>query len=255
METFQFLLDVMTPGGLDPGGTGHGIASALRVRLMHAAIRSLVKQRAAAPPAGAKTVWDEEWGEPASQVDLAVTLMGFSVLVIDGLSRLGIRLSESDAGDFFHAWQVVGHYMGIDAGALPRSLDEGRELYEASRDAYYRVTPAGAALEAALVETLEGMAPPPMRGLPRQFIRFLIGDAYSDLLGVPKIASWRRFLFKVGGRIHRRTFGVLSRTEFPDLAAPFHRAMMERYLSHERGGERAPFAIPTELRATFGAEE
>ena len=42
-ETSQMVVDVMTTGGLEPGGTG--VWAARKVRLMHAAIRHLVLAR------------------------------------------------------------------------------------------------------------------------------------------------------------------------------------------------------------------
>ena len=74
-ETAQFVLDVMTPGNLAPGG--RGIRTAQKVRLIHAAIRRFL-------PAGR---WDHTWGRPINQEDMALTLMTFSVSMLEGLAQ------------------------------------------------------------------------------------------------------------------------------------------------------------------------
>lgn len=71
METAQFVLNVMAPGGLVPDGLG--IRATQKVRLMHAAIRHFIR----------KNEWDlDSWGEPINQEDLAGTLMAFSIELI-----------------------------------------------------------------------------------------------------------------------------------------------------------------------------
>lgn len=60
-ETGQFLIHVMTPGGLKPGGVG--IQSIQKVRLIHAAIRHFILPQR----------WDaQQLGGPINQEDLAV---------------------------------------------------------------------------------------------------------------------------------------------------------------------------------------
>ena len=57
-ETAQLTLDGMAPGGLVPGG--RGVRDAQKVRLMHAAVRHLVRD---------SDVYDPEWGVPINQED------------------------------------------------------------------------------------------------------------------------------------------------------------------------------------------
>lgn len=249
LETQQMVMDVMAPGGLGPAGSG--IASTLRVRLMHATIRHLVKERAKDDP----TIWPTDWGEPISQEDMATTLMGFSVLMIDDLRMLGIPVSAADDAAFFHVWRVVGYFAGIDEDVLPANAEEGRELFQRERERYYKVTPQGIALEKALMDTLNGMAPAPMRHLPVAFIRFFIGDTYADQLQVPSRAKWRRRIFRRFIRIHRRMAWLIGESGLSAAAAPLTRSLLFSLSEKQRGGERAAFELPTELRQSWEVPE
>ena len=88
-ETVQMVIDVLSPGGLEPAGAG--VRTAQKVRLMHAAVRHLLTHDPARP-------WEEDLGVPINQEDLAGTLMTFSCLVLEGLGRLGIDDHRRRAG-------------------------------------------------------------------------------------------------------------------------------------------------------------
>jgi hypothetical protein len=242
-ETVQLVLDVMQPGGLGAGGGG--IATVLRVRLMHAAIRYLVLEGAKTDP----SIWKAEWGVPISQEDLRTVVMGYSVVVIDDLAALGIKLSPEEEEGYFHAWLVVGSLIGVETEYLPKNAAEGRELYEVARTKYYRKTPAAVQLEKTLIETVQASVPKAMYDMPIQYIRCFIGDEYADLLEVPRLPGWRRRMFGTYVRLHRRFAWLAGETGFLDSIAPTNRAMLVSMVEKSRGGERPSFAIPAALRA------
>ena len=99
METGQFLIDVLTVGGLDDEH-GKGRRTIQRVRLMHAAVRHLIMARndQGAPPVcgNEPPLWHKDWGTPINQEDLARTRLAFSYIVADSLPRLGVRLPATD---------------------------------------------------------------------------------------------------------------------------------------------------------------
>ena len=107
METGQFLIDVLAVGGLDEHGKGRRAIQ--RVRLMHAAVRHLIKARNEQQPG----LWDPDWGTPINQEDLAGTLLSFSYVVAGPLRRLGVRVSTEDAEAYLHLWNVIGHLLGV----------------------------------------------------------------------------------------------------------------------------------------------
>jgi hypothetical protein len=127
-ETSRFVQAVSFPGGMDRFGDGFAIA--VRVRLMHAQVRRMCL---AAPR------WDRgAWGTPINQVDMAGTVLLFSLIVcwywiVDpGLRSLQIHELDSerryvhvvDATDGIVARVPGCEGLRIDLGELWRAVDE-----------------------------------------------------------------------------------------------------------------------------------
>jgi hypothetical protein len=161
IETEQFVLDVMAPGGLID--EGRGVHAMVKIRLMHAAIRHLIwhysahAARKAASPATLGEVYRDfdrekwhgppsdvsersieikDWGAPISQQVMGGTILSFSYVVLRGFRTFGVRLSEQDEYAYMHAWSVVGSLMGIDEMFLLNdqgktlTYDEGKQLFD-----------------------------------------------------------------------------------------------------------------------------
>ena len=245
LETGQLVFDAMAPGGLDRGGKG--IATALRVRLMHAAMRRGILDRAANDP----SIWPADMGQPISQEDMAFTLMGFSLLMLQGLRQLGAKITREDAEAYLHCWRVVGSFVGIDDTMNPDSLEDARGLLAAERRRQYTLTPEGLALEAAMLEMLEHMQPRALRHLPRQMIRYLIGRDYAEKLGIQRAPLPARIAFGAYIRLNRLGTRFVSVTRIANLAEPLNRALLHAMVGASRGGDREPFSVPESLRKTW----
>lgn len=253
-ETGQFLMDVMDPGGLAAGGDGIRVIQ--RVRLMHAAVRQLILHDG---------TWDtKRWGVPINQEDLAGTMMSFSYVPVEPMARLGIDVTASDIGDYLYMWNIVGEMIGVRPELRPANQEEATALVAAIRRRQNRGSPEGAAMTAALVELLEeltpqlghrGSGPAHVRGLGRLVpvvIRHLIGNPTADLISVPKARSPLMSLFEPLLKL----IGVFESDVEHDahvkrLVEPFARAVLVGAFDAERGGIRAPFAIPDTLARTW----
>lgn len=254
LETGQFLVDVLTVGALDDDGTGRRTIQ--RVRLMHAAVRHLIKARNASAPG----LWNPDWDEPINQEDLAGTMLAFSGVVMDPLRRLGVRLSGKDIDAYVHLWDVIGHLLGVRDELRVRDADDARALTEAIERRQFKASGAGQELTTALLELLDEMTPGRVfDDVNPAMIRHLIGNQVADMLGVPpsdlvdelgwfaRINRW--FLVHVLGRTERNSpcYRLMSR-----LAPRFGRDLVATSLTLQRGGERAPFAIPDHLALGWG---
>ncbi|MFN0094999.1 MAG: oxygenase MpaB family protein [Dehalococcoidia bacterium] len=242
LETGQLVFDAMAPGGLGIGGKG--IATALRVRLLHAAIRHTILAQAEREPA----TWTEADGAPISQEDMAFTLLGFSLVTLDGLAQLGARISREDPEAYIHCWRVVGHFVGIDEAMNPATLSEARELLNAQRRRQYSITEQGLGLEHAMLAMLTEMSPGPMRHFPTQMVRYLIGREYAAQLQVPRAPLTARLGFGAYIRANRAALWFVSVTRIANVSEPFNRAILHRMIGSGRGGERAPFTVDPALR-------
>lgn len=173
-ETGQFLINVMTPGGLKPGGVG--IQSIQKVRLIHAAIRHFI------PPER----WDaQQLGVPINQEDLAVTLMTFSIALTDALEQFRINVPKESAEAFLHCWAGIGALLGVEESLLPDTPKDAQLLLEQILQRQAAPSAAGKLLAEALVKFAEQTLPAErLDDAPRSFIRYLIGPERSQMLGV-----------------------------------------------------------------------
>jgi hypothetical protein len=249
METGQFLMDVVAVGGLDEDGKGRRTIQ--KVRLMHAAVRHLIKARNEQTPG----TWHRDWGTPINQEDLAGTLLTFSYVVAEPMPRLGARLSAEDVDAYLHLWNVIGHLLGVRDEMLVRDVSDATALVDAIRRRQFQASPEGQELTRALLDLLDELTPahrfddtiPPL-------IRHLIGDKTADLLLVPKshlfdhlgplarAADWG--LVEVVDQVERDLprIQLMSR-----MSRPLGRELVRGIFALERGGDRAPFDIPDHL--------
>ena len=149
-ETAQFVLAVMAPGSLHPGG--RGIRKIQKVRLLHAAIRRLISRSGR---------WSSETdGLPLCQEDLVGTLMSFSWIVVNSLRRLGVRVEDREAEDYHYRWRVIGEMLGIDPTVIPVDLAGARELTDSIARRNHRRSPEGIEMTRALFELHANSLPP-----------------------------------------------------------------------------------------------
>jgi hypothetical protein len=248
-ETTQMVVDVMAPGGLGP--EGRGVRSAQKVRLMHAAVRHLLTHDPGHP-------WDATFGTPVNQEDLAGTLMSFTFLVLDGLERLGAELRIGDREAYFQAWMAIGRIMGIDDELIPRNVEEGRGLTRLIHERQIAASPEGVELARALLEAYQGLMPLLLKGAPASLMHYFLdsdpftGQNIATLLDLPP-ADWTRYGVDLVVHVER-FFGERNiRPSLEDQAISYvSRHLIEGLLLVERGGRRAPFYIPQELRKSWG---
>jgi hypothetical protein len=117
-ETARFVQAVCQPGGMRPFADGWQIT--LKVRLIHAQVRRMILRTA---------TWDAgAYGAPVNQHDMAGTTLLFSVAIMDGLRKLGVRIEAEEAERYIHLWRWVGHVIGVDRDLLPVSEQDGMRL-------------------------------------------------------------------------------------------------------------------------------
>lgn len=238
-ETGQFLIDVMTKGGMKPGGIG--VDSALRVRLIHAAIRHFIPT----------DQWDEQQlGKPINQSDMVLTLMTFSVAILDALDTFNIEESRERKEAYFHLWKVVGYLMGIQPDLLPPNMEEGRKYLDFALEQESRTSEAGILLTRALTRFAdERLKVELLRDLPEALIRLLAGKDIARKLGIQNPGclgmALPSFLAKIFG------WGEKLEDRFPQIRSVFDElsfVMSQKMVQYFNKEKNVHFRIPGDLK-------
>jgi hypothetical protein len=237
-ETAQFHLDVMEPGGLEPGAPGY--SDVRHVRLMHAAVRWLIAN-------DPRVTWDLSWGTPINQEDLLETLLTFTEIVFEVFERTGVACTDDDANAYLHTWSLIGFYLGVRPDLLPLTREQTSVLMPIVRRRQFGPSASGRELMAALLEQGTRLAPPGLRGLPAATVRYYVGDGTADLLSVPP-ADWTRLMFRPLADVSRKL--SVERLHHRFLSALSERigfGMLALAVRAERYGGRPAFQVPTSL--------
>ncbi len=267
-QTAAMVFPVMMKGGLmSPDGAG--VAQVLKVRLIHATIRHLilhgdpaqVRGRVEPGPAsaGAGSMhaaltahgWDvQRQGLPCNQVELAYTLLTFGYSFLQGLRTLGLRLPPADEQAYLHAWNVVGHVLGVRRELMADTMEEAAALFARIQSlAPQQVGPVDArpALGRALMQTMaRSIALPVVRGLPVPLTRWLIGPDVAAAIGVDGRVPWATRLLFTAGRLLIGLVDGLVRLVVPgfSLSRLFTRVLGYHLLTRFLMDQTRPLALP-----------
>jgi ER-bound oxygenase mpaB/B'/Rubber oxygenase, catalytic domain len=243
VETAQFVLDVMAPGGLSTGGAG--IRSAQKVRLLHAALRAMISADAG---------WNRgEWGRPINQEDLAGTLCTFSVVVLDGLVRLGADFTDEEERAYVHAWRVIGHLLGIRDELSCDEPAAARALFATICRRQQRPSPIGRDLTRQLLAFLDRMTPGTVfDGFAAALVHHLLGEEIAAMVDVPPPTRIAERLIRLATALTRDVDAVQDRSVLVRaIGERFARALLVGLEWVERGGRPVRFEIPERLRSEW----
>jgi hypothetical protein len=248
------VVNVTSPGGFEPDGKA--LVTAAKLRLLHAGVRNLVRRRI--------PDYEARYGLPVNHEDMLATIMGFSLLVIRGLEKLQVGLSEQEAEDYYYLWRVYALAMGIHPRGspvsteyLPANLAEADEFYQSYARRHYRPAaenPEGVELTRASLLMLEHMvADTPLRLLgirlvPRVYMQQLLGADGLVHRGIQPVryhalTTWTLLtLLKLGTRIAARGDRGGFRHFHERLSQEFFQGLINRTLQGE-----VTFLIPERI--------
>jgi len=280
-STAAMIFPVMLAGGLSTPA-GAGVAQTLKVRLIHATIRHLILRGSPEDSLGAGPVrplaaagggiyhvlyahgWDTARnGLPCNQEELAYTLLTFGYVFLRGLRTLGLGLAREDEEDYLHAWNVVGHVLGIERSLMADTYDEAHARFEAMQARgreLVRTPDPRPSLAAALLRAMENEIPLRLlKPFPTLLTRLLCGRAASADLGL----HWRvplvsRLLFGAGLALVR-TVDAVVRQVVPGfsisrmLTRAFGYRLVTRFLLDQTRPLRLPPALLNQVGEAAGA--
>lgn len=240
-ETGAFIAAILKPDGLEAGSLGFD--TTLRVRLLHASIRSWLNRSPGFPEAYT--------GTPLDQTMLVMTLGLFDYLNLRSLVRLGLPLSDDDLRAHHHMWRYVGYLLGIDESLLTEDLEQERELWSAL--VMHQAFPElfGENFLRRAVEMVSGLVGGSGWADPaiRSFFLFLSGATW---FGVPK-SRQRDPLIDITWWLSR---GVgTARTWIPGAASLMEQDGLARFAEAERLARTHGFGVRVERDESNDEEE
>jgi hypothetical protein len=180
--------------GLDIGGlrayqpNGQMVVTAVKTRMVHAAVRHLLPQ---------SPWWPEVGGHkpiPISQADIMVTWHSLATFAMRQLNTWRLRMSRAETEGFLHLWQVSAHMLGVKDEYIPASWDEANAQAAQVLDPILAPTPEGIALADILLDIamldLTGDGRSPLRPALHALTRYMLGDELTDGLEIPRERFW-----------------------------------------------------------------
>jgi hypothetical protein len=230
-DTGQFVLTITARDAFSQ--KGNGIRTIQKVRLMHAAVRFHVWQ---------SRQWNNTWGKPVNQEDMAGTNLAFSYIVLEGLQKLGVYYSPQEAEAYLHLLNVNGYLLGVDEKLLPSSMKEAYDLCRIIEKRHFRKSEAGIELTKALLTCFDEMSPSPaLKAFHPSYMRFLLGNKVADLLEVPDSNATQLLLTPVKAVNYVRSIaGSFSGKTYTQASN-----LMLQLIEGEHG--KADFKIPASL--------
>ena len=244
MGVVQLLINISDTGAFAP--EGRAVITALKLRLLHAGIRTIVPRY--------RQHYRETYGVPVNLEDMLATIMGFSWLIVDGTKRLGVPFSEQEAEDNYYLWRVFALLMGIhpegrphDWSYIPETLSDAAEFYASyarRNDVRTADTNAhGVVLTQDNLRMMEHFIPRPLKWLgfrfaPQIWMAEMMTPDEMALVGVKPLMGHTIIKTLLAGMLRvGRTAG--HHWVFATLA----RDILQGMVDVDRGGE-ATFSIP-----------
>lgn len=186
-QNTRHFIEIMMPGALDRLGEGWRLS--VRIRLVHAQIRRLIRTEGN---------WDEAvYGVPLSAAHMGVASANFSATVLAQARKLGSRVDREARASFMQIWRYASWLIGTPEELLFDG-DEVRTL-EFFRIARICEPPPGEesrVISKALFDALPGIAghsaPGEVKTMVRnahRIARFLLGDELANQLHIPRLPN------------------------------------------------------------------
>lgn len=179
----RHMLEIFTPGGLEPYNDGW--AHSVRLRLVHARVRALLAN---------SRDWDTDaLGTPINAAQLGFALSAFSARLLHHLKRLGGTVTASEREGFMAVWRYSGHLMGVPDDMLYTDEKDALDLFMVGKlceppPSMESIVLASSLLNSAplLVGLTEARARQKLADYITHVSRAMIGNDLADQLMYPK---------------------------------------------------------------------
>lgn len=206
-DTLEFWVNVTRENALKTNSEAYQLI--IRTRLMHSYARLKIKEK--------NKDWDfENWGEPINSWDMIATYTGFSLVFMQGLMKVGIKISAEEERGLFHLWKYIGYLLGIPADYLPNHRQEAVEQFYWWTTLQDKADDDSAQLAKALLqENLDNtiykypLQRKMMMNLHQSMNWFLLDKEINERLQIPKMSKAFSFFPKMvvrGNKIFQKIY-------------------------------------------------
>ncbi|MEM8993728.1 MAG: oxygenase MpaB family protein [Acidobacteriota bacterium] len=168
LAVIQLLINVSCQGHSGREDHDDAETAAMKLRLLHGGVRLLVPEH--------RPDYIERFGKPVNHEDMLATIMGFSLLVLDGIKTLGFSMDDAESEAYWSMWRHFARLMGIAPAEdwmsdefVPRTLDDARAFYRAYQRRWFchspDENPDGVRLTERNRQMMIDLIPPPLRWL------------------------------------------------------------------------------------------
>ena len=234
-DTLEFWIHVTREDALKVNSEAYLLI--VRTRLMHSYARLKIKEKG--------ENWNYgKWGEPINFWDMIATYTGFSLVLMQGLRKLGVNISDKEETGVFHLWKYIGYLLGIPAEFLPENKQQAVEqLYLWSTLQDKGDEDSAQLAKALLAENLEStiykypFQRKLLLNLHQSMNWFLLDREINERLQIPKVAMtavFPRFIIKAN-QIAQQIFNVEDPKKYRKLVEIGHKDQMkvlDDYIKH-----------------------
>ena len=245
-ETGQFLLEVMS--NKNSRDLKPLVVTIRKVRLIHAAIRNFISED-----------WNESMdGKPINQEDMALTLLTFSISLLDGLNQLFIEEKPELLDAYYNRWKAIGLVLGVEQEMIPENIDEARMLLNIILDRNSKRSEAGLLLTKSLVDFSKNAIPGKVIDTaPEILISYFIGEELSNHLGLGNkfgclgfaVPSFLSTLFGIGETLEGNSQKV------NEIANKLSLRLMHAMVNYFNKYKNRNFSIPEEFNSWFSTDK
>jgi hypothetical protein len=222
------------------------VVTAVKTRMVHAAVRHLLPQ---------SPHWPEVGGQkpiPISQADIMVTWHSLATFAMGQLNTWRLRIPTAESGAFLHLWQVTAHMLGVQDEYIPASWDEANAQSAQVLAPIVGPTPEGIALADILLDIAQldlngdgrSLLRPPLHALTR----YMLGDQITDGLQIPREWYWDGLVEWAWPRFVALREGALLLPLSPDIAWAFDEILRTGVLFYLGEGQSIHIEMPTANR-------
>lgn len=242
-KTAKLGYDIGAPNAYRPDG--EMVVTAVRTRLVHAAVRHLLPQ---------SPYWSRsaDQDRPISQRDLLVTWHSLATFSTQKLTGWGIEPTTAEADAYLHSWQVSAHMLGIRDEYIPATWAEAHAQRPHVLDPVLAPTSEGLKLAQILLDLgsrVDGgfTSRPMLEGMTR----YTLGHRYADWLAVSRAPLRDRFIALGWPASIAFREGTQPLPLAPEGYWTFDEFLRRGSLFYLSNGQRITITIPDGNRSSF----